>query len=254
MSDLNQKILEKLIKENQFNNKCADCDTKFARWASVNLGIFLCQNCAGIHRGLGTHISYVKSVNLDEWTIDMIENMKKNGNEKINKLYEANLNMKKPDLNSDLDERRNFIEKKYRDKKFYCDTNIINQSYNFNENIIKKEINKDIDLLLFETKNDKEQNDLFYFSNENNIQHFDNKEVENKINKINDMMNQEYTYQQQLYQQQLYQQQLYQQQLYQQQLYQQQLYQQQLYQQQLYQQQLYQQQLYQQQMQQNKKN
>lgn len=242
MSDLNQKILEKLIKENQFNNKCADCDTKFARWASVNLGIFLCQNCAGIHRGLGTHISYVKSVNLDEWTLDMIENMKKNGNEKINKLYEANLNMKKPDSNSDLEERRNFIEKKYRDKKFYSDLNLINQSQNVNENIIKKQVNKDIDLLSFETKNDdknKELNNLFNFSNENNIQHFDNKEVENKINKINDMMNQEYIYQQQIYQQQLYQQQLYQHQLYQQQI---------------YQQQLYQQQLYQQQMQQNKKN
>ncbi len=232
MSDLNQKILEKIIKENQFNNKCADCDTKFARWASVNLGIFLCQNCASIHRGLGTHISYIKSVNLDEWTLDMIENMKKNGNEKINKLYEGNLNIKKPDLNSDLEERRNFIEKKYRDKKFYSDLNFINQSLIINENNIKNDkvnkVNKDIDLLSFEIKNDKELNDLFNFSNKNNIEHFDDIEVNNKINKINDIMNQQQIYQQQLYQQQLYQQQLYQQQLYQQQLYQQQLYQQQM--------------------------
>lgn len=38
------------------------------RWASWNLGIFLCIRCAGIHRNLGVHISRVKSVNLDTWT------------------------------------------------------------------------------------------------------------------------------------------------------------------------------------------
>lgn len=38
------------------------------RWASWNLGVFLCIRCAGIHRNLGVHISKVKSVNLDSWT------------------------------------------------------------------------------------------------------------------------------------------------------------------------------------------
>lgn len=26
-------------------------------WASKNLGVFLCMNCAGVHRSMGTHIS-----------------------------------------------------------------------------------------------------------------------------------------------------------------------------------------------------
>lgn len=42
------------------------------RWASWNLGIFLCIRCAGIHRNLGVHISKVKSVNLDTWTSEQI--------------------------------------------------------------------------------------------------------------------------------------------------------------------------------------
>ena len=43
------------------------------RWASWNLGVFVCIRCAGIHRNLGVHISRVKSVNLDSWTPEQIE-------------------------------------------------------------------------------------------------------------------------------------------------------------------------------------
>ena len=42
------------------------------RWASWNLGVFLCIRCAGIHRNLGVHLSRVKSVNLESWTPEQI--------------------------------------------------------------------------------------------------------------------------------------------------------------------------------------
>lgn len=49
----------------------------------------------GIHRGLGIHISKVKSATLDLWTPKEIEKM--NGNQKCNECYEANIgNEKKP--------------------------------------------------------------------------------------------------------------------------------------------------------------
>lgn len=42
-------------------------------WASVNLGVFICLECAGIHKRIGPAVSQVRSVQLDKWTEQMIE-------------------------------------------------------------------------------------------------------------------------------------------------------------------------------------
>ena len=41
--------------------------------------------CSGIHRGMGTHISRVKSVDLDTWTDEQLASVVKWGNAKANK-------------------------------------------------------------------------------------------------------------------------------------------------------------------------
>ncbi|KAG9492765.1 hypothetical protein GDO78_000980 [Eleutherodactylus coqui] len=67
-----QAVLSELLlrEENKF---CADCQAKGPRWASWNIGVFVCIRCAGVHRNLGVHISRVKSVNLDQWTQEQIQ-------------------------------------------------------------------------------------------------------------------------------------------------------------------------------------
>ncbi|KIW98736.1 uncharacterized protein Z519_00399 [Cladophialophora bantiana CBS 173.52] len=100
------------------NSQCADCGAKNPAWASWNLGIFLCMRCASLHRKLGTHISKVKSLSMDTWSTEQVENMRRNGNNAVNKIY--NPKNKKPDMPLDVDEvdsaMERFIRKKYQEK------------------------------------------------------------------------------------------------------------------------------------------
>lgn len=70
------------------NRLCADCEAPEPKWASVNIGIFICDVCAGTHRGLGAHISVVKSVALDKWKPQWIENCRSIGNATAKAFYE----------------------------------------------------------------------------------------------------------------------------------------------------------------------
>ncbi|KFP63217.1 Stromal membrane-associated protein 2, partial [Cariama cristata] len=99
------------------------------RWASWNIGVFICIRCAGIHRNLGVHISRVKSVNLDQWTQEQIQCMQEMGNGKANRLYEAYLpeNFRRPQTDQhpfflccwgNMEAVESFIRDKYEKKKY----------------------------------------------------------------------------------------------------------------------------------------
>jgi hypothetical protein len=66
------KWKKKLYRASSKNERCCECNGPSPDWASLNLGIMLCQVCAGIHRSLGAHISKVKSLYLDHWSIPQL--------------------------------------------------------------------------------------------------------------------------------------------------------------------------------------
>ncbi|BAT92506.1 hypothetical protein VIGAN_07123900 [Vigna angularis var. angularis] len=107
-----KKILEGLLKLPD-NRECADCKAKGPRWASVNLGIFICMQCSGIHRSLGVHISKVRSATLDTWLPEQVAFIQSMGNEKANNYWEAEL-----PPNYDRVGIENFIRAKYDEKRW----------------------------------------------------------------------------------------------------------------------------------------
>eukprot|EP00930_Biecheleria_cincta_P016292 TRINITY_DN13309_c0_g1_i2.p1 TRINITY_DN13309_c0_g1~~TRINITY_DN13309_c0_g1_i2.p1 ORF type:complete len:738 (-),score=151.00 TRINITY_DN13309_c0_g1_i2:84-2210(-) len=64
---------------------CADCEEADAEWASVSLGIYLCTECAGRHRGLGVHLSFVRSTKMDRWSPWQLRCMQLGGNDAFRK-------------------------------------------------------------------------------------------------------------------------------------------------------------------------
>lgn len=77
-----------LLPDNQY---CVDCKGPLPEWASIGFGTFVCIQCAGYHRSLGTHITLVRSVKLDAWDQESsyIEAMELGGNKNFNSYTES---------------------------------------------------------------------------------------------------------------------------------------------------------------------
>ncbi|XP_075385303.1 arf-GAP with GTPase, ANK repeat and PH domain-containing protein 1 isoform X4 [Tenrec ecaudatus] len=101
------------------NSHCVDCETQNPNWASLNLGALMCIECSGIHRNLGTHLSRVRSLDLDDWPIELIKVMSSIGNELANSVWEESRQGRtKPSLDSTREEKERWIRAKYEQKLF----------------------------------------------------------------------------------------------------------------------------------------
>lgn len=69
------------------NKMCIDCMRPYPKFASINNGIFLCEECALIHKDYGFHISYIKSLD-SEWDEYLLSYMRRGGNRRFKQFLE----------------------------------------------------------------------------------------------------------------------------------------------------------------------
>ncbi|XP_053181203.1 ARF GTPase-activating protein GIT2a isoform X3 [Scomber japonicus] len=70
---------------------CADCSVTEPRWASVNRGVLICDECCSVHRSLGRHSSQVRHLMHTPWPstqLQMVQTLYSNG---ANSIWEHSL-------------------------------------------------------------------------------------------------------------------------------------------------------------------
>ncbi|XP_066301080.1 arf-GAP with GTPase, ANK repeat and PH domain-containing protein 1-like isoform X9 [Branchiostoma lanceolatum] len=113
-----QQVIQ-AIRNIRGNAFCVDCEAPNPDWASLNLGALMCIECSGVHRNLGTHLSRVRSLDLDDWPTELATVMTSIGNSLANSVWEANPRGRvKPTPNSQREEKESWIRAKYERKEF----------------------------------------------------------------------------------------------------------------------------------------
>ena len=106
------------------NGECADCSSQeLLTWASVNLGVVLCNECVGAHRSLGVHISKPLSLKMDLWDAAHQAHFLELGNRLVNATFEVHPDTPrhKPAPGASIEEKQAFAKSKYKLGSFKAD-------------------------------------------------------------------------------------------------------------------------------------
>ena len=105
------------IKKREENKKCFDCGEKGTTYVCIDFGTFICSRCAGILRELNFKVKGTGVSIFNQKEIDILE---KNGNDVAYKIWMAKYKegKDKKTNNKNDDELREFLKKKYKDKKW----------------------------------------------------------------------------------------------------------------------------------------
>ncbi|XP_066529259.1 arf-GAP with GTPase, ANK repeat and PH domain-containing protein 2 isoform X3 [Hoplias malabaricus] len=107
------------IRNAKGNDHCVDCEAPNPTWASLNLGALICIECSGIHRNLGTHLSRVRSLDLDDWPSELTKVLTAIGNHMANSIWEkCTQGRQKPTPEATREQRESWIRGKYEQKLF----------------------------------------------------------------------------------------------------------------------------------------
>uniref|UniRef100_A0A665UPG7 Arf-GAP with GTPase, ANK repeat and PH domain-containing protein 1-like n=1 Tax=Echeneis naucrates TaxID=173247 RepID=A0A665UPG7_ECHNA len=107
------------IRNAKGNSLCVDCEAPNPTWASLNLGALICIECSGIHRNLGTHLSRVRSLDLDDWPGELTQVLAAIGNHMANSIWESRTQGRtKPTPQATREERESWIRAKYELRAF----------------------------------------------------------------------------------------------------------------------------------------
>ena len=191
------KYLSSLQKKFPENRKCIDCEN-IANFVDIMYGSFVCSRCAGLHRELGSDLSVIKSISLDNIPEDKLKIFEKTrGNSVVNLSYEAinltDLKKLKPNKDSNTEILREFIRRKYKIRQFYKEhieqiQKPIKKEQPTQQNTIPVVLAED--MLFFDDNVTK--NNVIYQENKIDIQNIDiseNREYTNKVNNIMSLFN-----------------------------------------------------------------
>uniref|UniRef100_A0A8C8D9R0 Small monomeric GTPase n=1 Tax=Oncorhynchus tshawytscha TaxID=74940 RepID=A0A8C8D9R0_ONCTS len=118
-SSQSEAVAIQAIRNAKGNSFCVDCEAPNPTWASLNLGALICIECSGIHRNLGTHLSRVRSLDLDDWPRELTQVLTAIGNHLANSIWECHTQGRhKPTPNATREERESWIRAKYEQRVF----------------------------------------------------------------------------------------------------------------------------------------